>query len=100
VKRDDGINDGKIRMFATLESRKGNACDTLDRETKAYTVEKGESGPLISISVLSYGGAALCQQGLDAVGQFLHAVALADHCVRGNPSAWERSRDRVGIHGE
>ena len=55
MKRDDGINDGKIRMFATLESCKGNACDTLDRETKAYTVEKGESGPLISISVLSDG---------------------------------------------
>jgi hypothetical protein len=55
VKRDDGINDGKIRILATLESCKGNACDTLDRETKAYAVEKGEGGPLISISVLSDG---------------------------------------------
>jgi hypothetical protein len=55
VKRDDGINDGKIRMFATLESCTGNACDTLDRETTAYIVEKGEGGPLISISVLSDG---------------------------------------------
>src|SRR5579862_3109686 len=36
VKRDDGINDGKIRMFATLESCKGNACDTLERETTVY----------------------------------------------------------------
>ena len=56
VKRDDGINDGKIRMFATLESCKGNACDTLERETTVYVVEKGEGGgPLISISVLSGG---------------------------------------------
>ena len=56
VKRDDGINDGKIRMFATLESCKGNACDTLERETMVYIVEKGESGsPVISISVLSDG---------------------------------------------
>jgi tetratricopeptide (TPR) repeat protein len=56
VKRDDGINDGKIRMFATLESCKGNACDTLERETTVYIVEKSESGsPQISISVLSDG---------------------------------------------
>jgi len=56
VKRDDGINDGKIRMFATLESCKGNACDTLERETTVYIVEKSESGgPVISISVLSDG---------------------------------------------
>jgi len=56
VKRDDGINDGKIRMFATLESCKGDACDTLDRETTVYVVEKGEGGgPLISIRVLSGG---------------------------------------------
>ncbi len=56
MKRDDGINDGKIRMFATLESCKGNACDTLERETTVYVVEKGEGGgPLISISVLSDG---------------------------------------------
>jgi tetratricopeptide (TPR) repeat protein len=56
VKRDDGINDGKIRMFATLESCKGNACDTLERETTVYTVEKSEGGsPRISISVLSDG---------------------------------------------
>jgi hypothetical protein len=56
VKRDDGINDGKIRMFATLESCKGNACDTLERETTVYIVEKGEGGsPVISISVLSDG---------------------------------------------
>ena len=55
VKRDDGINDGKIRMFATLESCKGNACDTLERET-TYIVEKGEGGgPVISIGVLSDG---------------------------------------------
>src|ERR1700748_758871 len=39
VKRDDGINDGKIRMFATLESCKGNACDTLEREKTLYMVE-------------------------------------------------------------
>jgi len=56
VKRDDGINDGKIRMFATLESCKGNACDTLERETTVYIVEKSEGGsPQISISVLSDG---------------------------------------------
>jgi hypothetical protein len=56
VKRDDGINDGKIRMFATLESCKGDACDALERETAVYVVEKGEGGgPLISISVLSGG---------------------------------------------
>jgi hypothetical protein len=56
VRRDDGINDGKIRMFATLESCKGHACDALDRETTVYVVEKGEGGgPLISISVLSGG---------------------------------------------
>jgi tetratricopeptide (TPR) repeat protein len=55
VKRDDGINDGKIRMFATLESCKGNACDTLEREM-TYIVEKGEGGePVISIGVLSDG---------------------------------------------
>ena len=55
VKPDDGINDGKVRMFATLESCKGNACDTLERET-VYRVEKSESGgPVISISVLSDG---------------------------------------------
>ncbi len=41
VKRDDGINDGKIRMFATLESCKGNACGTLERQTTVYIVEKG-----------------------------------------------------------
>ncbi len=40
VKRDDGINDGKIRMSATLESCKGNACDTLEREATVYIVEK------------------------------------------------------------
>ena len=56
VKRDDGINDGKIRMFATLESCKGNACDTLGGGTTVYIVEKSESGsPQISISVLSDG---------------------------------------------
>ena len=44
VKRDDGINDGKIRMFATLESCKGNACDTLGGGTTVYIVEKSESG--------------------------------------------------------
>jgi tetratricopeptide (TPR) repeat protein len=55
VKRDDGINDGKTRMFATLESCKGNACGTLGGETTVYIVEKGEGGPLISISVLSDG---------------------------------------------
>jgi len=56
VKRDDGINDGKIRMFATLESCKGNACNTLERETTVYIVEKSEGGsPQISISVLSDG---------------------------------------------
>jgi hypothetical protein len=56
VKRDDGINDGKIRMFATLESCKGNACDTLERETTVYIVEKSDGGsPQISISVLSDG---------------------------------------------
>jgi tetratricopeptide (TPR) repeat protein len=56
VKRDDGINDGKIRMFATLESCKGNACDTLECETTVYIVEKSEGGsPQISISVLSDG---------------------------------------------
>lgn len=56
VKRDDGINDGKIRMFATLESCKGNACDTLGGGTTVYIVEKGEGGsPQISISVLSDG---------------------------------------------
>jgi tetratricopeptide (TPR) repeat protein len=56
VKRDDGINDGKIRMFATLESCTGNACDTLERETTVYIVEKSEGGgPQISISVLSDG---------------------------------------------
>ena len=55
MKRDDGINDGKIRMFATLESCKGNACDTLEHETTAYIVEKSAGGPLISISVLSDG---------------------------------------------
>jgi tetratricopeptide (TPR) repeat protein len=56
VKRDDGINDGKIRMFATLESCKGSACDTLGGETTVYVVEKGEGGsPVISISVLSDG---------------------------------------------
>ena len=56
VKRDDGINDGKIRMFATLESCKGNACDTLEREATVYIVEKSEGGgPQISISVLSDG---------------------------------------------
>jgi hypothetical protein len=56
VKPDDGINDGKTRMFATLESCKGNACDTLGGETTVYIVEKGEGGgPLISISVLSDG---------------------------------------------
>ncbi len=56
VKRDDGINDGKIRMFATLESCKGNACDTLGGEATVYIVEKSESGgPQISISVLSDG---------------------------------------------
>jgi hypothetical protein len=52
VKPDDGINDGKIRMFATLQSCTGNACDTLDREA-VFIVEKSESGgPVISISVL------------------------------------------------
>jgi tetratricopeptide (TPR) repeat protein len=56
VKRDDGINDGKIRMFATLESCKGNACDTLGGGTTVYFVEKSEgSSPQISISVLSDG---------------------------------------------
>ncbi len=56
VKRDDGINDGKIRMFATLESCKGNACGTLERQTTVYIVEKSEGGgPQISISVLSDG---------------------------------------------
>ena len=56
VKRDDGINDGKIRMFATLESCKGKACDTLDGEATVYIVDKGEGGgPVISISVLSDG---------------------------------------------
>jgi tetratricopeptide (TPR) repeat protein len=56
VKRDDGINDGKIRIFATLESCKGNACGTLERQTTAYIVEKGESGSaVISISALSDG---------------------------------------------
>ena len=56
VKRDDGINDGKIRMFATLESCKGNACDTLEREATVYIVEKSEGGgPVISISVLRDG---------------------------------------------
>jgi hypothetical protein len=55
VKPDDGINDGKIRMFATLESCKGNACDSLERGT-VFIVEKSESGsPVISISVLSDG---------------------------------------------
>jgi hypothetical protein len=55
VRPDDGINDGKIRMFATLESCKGNACDTLGRET-VFIVEKREGGsPVISISVLSDG---------------------------------------------
>jgi hypothetical protein len=34
----------------------GDACDTLERETTVYVVEKGEGGgPLISISVLSDG---------------------------------------------
>jgi len=56
VKRDDGINDGKIRMFVTLESCKGNACDTLEGETTVHIVEKSEGGsPQISISVLSDG---------------------------------------------
>ncbi|MFY9732397.1 MAG: hypothetical protein WB723_14915 [Candidatus Acidiferrales bacterium] len=56
MKRDDGINDGKIRMFATLESCKGNACDTLDGEATVYIVEEGDDGgPLISIGVLSDG---------------------------------------------
>ena len=56
VKRDDGINDGKIRMFATLESCKGNACGTLERQTTVYIVEKGEGGSaVISISALSDG---------------------------------------------
>ena len=55
VKPDDGFNDGKVRMFATIESCKGNACDTLERET-VYIVEKSETGgPVISISVLSDG---------------------------------------------
>ena len=59
VKPDDGINDGKIRMFATLESCKGNACDALSHEfeqgTAAYIVEKTAGNPVISISVLSDG---------------------------------------------
>jgi hypothetical protein len=55
VKPDDGINDSKIRLFATLESCKGNACDSLERET-VYIVEKSEGGsPVISVSVLSDG---------------------------------------------
>jgi hypothetical protein len=56
VKPDDGINDGKIRLFATLESCKGNACDTLERET-VYIVEKSEGGsPVISVGVLGDSG--------------------------------------------
>jgi hypothetical protein len=67
VKPDDGINDGKIRMFAKLESCNGNACDMLghefdqgldhgpDQGTEAYVVDKGPAGPVISISVLSDG---------------------------------------------
>jgi hypothetical protein len=54
IKPDDGINDGKIRMFATFESCKGNACDTLDRET-VYIAEKEGGSPMISVSVLSDG---------------------------------------------
>ena len=55
VKPDDGINDSKIRLFATLESCRGNACDSLERET-VYIVEKSEGGsPVISVSVLSDG---------------------------------------------
>ena len=42
----------------------------------------------------------LRQEGLNAVGQLLHAVAFTDHRISGNPSAWERSRDRIGVHGE
>jgi hypothetical protein len=42
----------------------------------------------------------LRQQALNAVCQFLHAVAFTNHCVGGNPSARERSGDRFGIHGE
>jgi hypothetical protein len=42
----------------------------------------------------------LRQQALNAVCQFLHAVAFTDHCVGGNPSARECSGDRFGIHGE
>jgi hypothetical protein len=42
----------------------------------------------------------LRQQALNAVCQFLHAIAFTDHCVGGNPSARERSGDRFGIHGE
>ena len=59
IKPDDGINDSKIRMFATLESCKGNACDTLEHEVKAgtatYIVEESNGSPVISISVLSDG---------------------------------------------
>jgi hypothetical protein len=54
IKPDDGINDGKIRMFATLQSCTGNACDTLDRET-VYIAEKEGGSPMISVSVLSDG---------------------------------------------
>jgi hypothetical protein len=46
-------------MFATLESCKGNACDTLEHEVKAgtatYIVEESNGSPVISISVLSDG---------------------------------------------
>src|ERR1700721_1118190 len=56
VKRDDGINDGKIRMFATLESCKGNAGDTLERETPVYIFEKSESAtPHFSLGFLRGG---------------------------------------------
>ena len=52
VKPDDGINDGKIRMLATLESCKGNACDALGHGPMVYIVEKGEGGePVTSVSV-------------------------------------------------
>ena len=41
----------------------------------------------------------LCEQGLNAVGQLLHAVTFADYCV-GGEAARECFGDRVGIHGE
>ena len=60
-------------------------------------IQKAERKPFLGHGQWRFGGAELCQQGLNAVGQLLHAVAFADYCV-GGQTARECSGDRVGIH--